>query len=131
MLMHLSAGRLVEPSIRHPDAVLHAAHVEIVNERVPCAALDATKADTRATKVVENCMLKEVGSVGVEEGSDMWCLGEELVGKKIILEFTVMHSYTKHEVVEYVIGLFCQPITSSRYYCPVRMLMLAMDPSHD
>jgi len=39
-------------------------------------------------------------------------LGEELVGEKMILELTVRHSYTKHEVVDYMIGLFCQPITS-------------------
>jgi len=112
MLMHLSAGRLAGRSIRHPDAVLQAAHVEIVNERVPCAALDATKADTRARKVVENCMLKKVGSVGVEERNNMWCLGEELVGEKMSLELTVMHSYTEHESADYMIVLFCQPMTS-------------------
>jgi len=110
--MHLLAGRLAGRSIRHPDAVLQAAHVEIVNDSVPCAALDATKADTRARKVVENCMLKKVGSVGVEQRNNMWCSGEELVGEKMILELTVMHSYTKHEAADYMIGLFCQPITS-------------------
>jgi len=77
MLMHLLAGRLVEPSIRHPDAVLQAAHVEIVNERVPCAALDATKADTRARKVVENCMLEKLRRIGVGKEAGIWCLGQE------------------------------------------------------
>lgn len=71
MLMHLSAGRLAGRSIRHPDAVLQAAHVEIVNERVPCAALDATKAEKRAMKVVENCMLKKVRDIGVGMEAEM------------------------------------------------------------
>ena len=56
----------------HPDAVLQAAQVEIVNERVPCAALDATNTEARARKVVESCMLKIVGSFGVEERDNLW-----------------------------------------------------------
>lgn len=76
MRMHLLAGRLAGRSIRHPDAVLQAAQIEIVNDSVPCAALDATKADTRARKVVENCILKKVGGLDVEEETDIWCLGQ-------------------------------------------------------
>jgi len=45
----------------HPDAVLQAAQVEIVNDSVPCAALDATKADMSARPVVENCILEISG----------------------------------------------------------------------
>ena len=63
MRPHLSAGKFVNCSIKHPDAVLQAEHVDSVNDSVSTAALDATNAEMIARTVVENCMLKRLDSV--------------------------------------------------------------------
>jgi cobalamin biosynthesis protein CobD/CbiB len=63
ILMHLLAGRFSSRSIKHPDAVLQAEHVDIVNDRVSAAVLDAMNAETIARAVVENCMLEKLDGV--------------------------------------------------------------------
>ena len=63
ILMHLLAGRVSSRSIKHPDAVLQAEHVDIVNDRVSAAVLDAMNAEMIARAVVENCMLEKLDGV--------------------------------------------------------------------
>jgi hypothetical protein len=63
ILIHLSAGRFAGCSIKHPDAVLQAEHVDIVNDSVSTAALDATSAEMIARTEAEKCILKRLYSV--------------------------------------------------------------------